>query len=138
MADSIPGTKVVEVAPPAPPPTIELPPVAVTVIGTKSDAIPADGTVATVASAQAPNLLVTTVTPFIAIAIRFANVYIGLVIGLLGTAMTSNAITAPDFLHLLLKCMGLAVGGSVVLLLKDIGTVLSGLEKTHPLATGSI
>jgi hypothetical protein len=113
-------------------------PVPVTIIGTMADTIPSSGTIAVTPGAQQPNLVVRAITPLVAILIRFVNVYLGMVVGLLGTAATSNAITAPDFGHLLLKCAGLAVGGSVVLLLKDVVTVLGNLERKYPLATGSI
>ncbi len=117
----------------------ETPPVSVTIIGTGDGGapLPCDGTVIQTPGAQ-PNLIVQVVTPIVALVIRFLNVYLGMVIGLLGTAMTSNAIPAPDFAHLFMKCAGLAIGGAVVLSLKDIVTIFSGLEKKFPLATGSV
>jgi hypothetical protein len=85
-----------------------------------------------------PNLAVRVITPVVAIAVRFLNVYIGTVVGLLVPAMTSNVIPAPDFYHLLMKCAGLAVGGAVVLSLKDIVTIFARLEQKFPLLTGSV
>jgi hypothetical protein len=114
---------------------VEVQPVAVTVIGTP----PVGGPVTVVTpGASQPNIVVTVVSPLVAIVVRFLNVYVGMVVGLLGTAMTSGAIAAPDFYHLVLKCGGLAIGGAVVLSLKDVVTVLSGLEQKFPLATGSV
>lgn len=119
--------------------TQPLPSVNVALIGGTGDGgapIPT-GTVLTTPDHQ-PNVIVTVITPVLALLVRFINVYVGMVVGLLGTAMTSNAITAPDFWHLFIKCCGLAVGGAVVLMLKDIVTIFGRLEQKYPLATGSI
>jgi hypothetical protein len=116
--------------------TTAIPPVAVTIIG--GDPATTTGTIATTAGQTQPNLVITVVTPVVALAVRFLNVYLGMVVGLLGTAMTSSAITAPDFGHLILKCAGLAIGGAVVLSLKDLVTIFGKLEQKYPLATGSI
>lgn len=113
-------------------------PVAVTIIGTSDNAPSMAGVTAVTPGQQTPNVLINIVNPIVAIVVRFVNVYIGMVVGLLGTAMTSNAISAPDFGHLLLKCAGLAIGGAVVLSLKDVVTVFGRLEQKYPLATGSI
>lgn len=120
------------------PTTAMLPPVPVTIIGTMADAVPTTGTIGVTPGPQQPNVLITVVTPFMALLVRFLNVYVGMVVGLLGTAMTSTAIPAPDFLHLVLKCAGLAIGGAVVLSLKDLVTIFGRLEQKYPLATGSI
>lgn len=113
-------------------------PVVVSVIGTGDGSKLPSGTVATTPGAHEPNIVVRVVTPILALAIRFVNVYIGSLVGILGAAMTSNIIPAHDFYHLLLKCAGLAVAGSVILLLKDIVTVFGGLEKRFPIASGSV
>ena len=115
-----------------------LEPVTVTVIGTKADDIPTSGTVAVTPKASQPNLIVNAVTPLVAIAIRCINVYVGTLLGILSGAMTTDVIPSADFAELFVKCAGLAVAGTVVLTLKDVGTVLSGLEKKYPLLTGSI
>lgn len=114
-------------------------PVVITVIGGTGDggAPLTTGTVATTPDHQ-PNIVLTVVTPLVAILVRFINVYVGMVVGLLGTAMTSNAIPAPDFWHLFLKCASLAIGGAVVLSMKDIVTIFGKLEGKFPLASGSI
>ena len=112
--------------------------VKVTVIGTggESEGL-VGGTTARTPTLQ-PNIYVNVISPFVAIVVRFLNVYVGMVVGLLGTAMTSQAITAPDFGSLLIKCMGLAVGGAVVLSLKDIVTIFARLENKFPLSTGQV
>jgi len=118
--------------------TEPVPPVVVTVVDTGNGTkMPPNGTIAVTPDSQ-PNLVVVVVTPLMALLIRFVNVYIGMLVGLLGTAMTSSAITAPDFGHLVLKCASLAIGGAVVLSLKDVITVLGGLERKYPLLTGSV
>ena len=120
--------------------TTPIEPVTVAVIGTGDGTGGAPLTTGTVATTidHMPNIVVQVVTPIAALAIRFLNVYIGTVVGLLSAGMTSDAIPASDFQHLLLKCMGLAIAGSVVLLLKDIVTIFGKLEQKYPLATGSI
>jgi len=118
--------------------TTSIPPVPVTVIGTgDGKEIPANGVVAVTPDSQ-PNLAVIVVTPVVAMLIRFLNVYIGTVVGLLGAAMTSNAISAPDFFHLVLKCAGLAFSGAAFLALKDLLTIGARLERKYPLLTGSV
>lgn len=111
------------------------PPVTLTVIGTGDGLV--NCTTARTPPDQ-PNIIIQVVAPVVAIAIRFVNVYLGMIVGLLATAMTSNAIPAPDFGHLILKCAGLAIGGAVVLSLKDLVTVFTGWEKKFPLASGSV
>lgn len=112
-----------------------LPPVSVTVIGTGDGLMP--GTKATTPHDQ-PNIIVNVVQPFVALFVRFLNVYIGNLVGLLAASVASNAIQASDFWHLFVKCAGLAVAGAVVLSLKDIVTVTANLEKKFPLLTGSV
>jgi len=112
-----------------------MPPVAVTVIGTGDGLV--GGTKATTPPDQ-PNLVVNVVQPVVALLVRFVNVYIGNLVGLLAAGMTSNAIPASDFGHLVLKCASLAVASAVVLSLKDIVTVFGKLEQKFPLLTGSV
>lgn len=129
------------------PPTIErrvtpdkveaVPPVEVAVIGGAGVTPLLSGTTATTPGHQ-PNIIITVVTPLMAVAIRFVNVYIGNLVGLLTAAIATNVITASDFRHLVIKCASAALAGAVVLSLKDVVTVLSGLEKRYPLATGSV
>jgi hypothetical protein len=110
-------------------------PVPITIIGTGDGLV--TGTKATTPHDQ-PNIVVNVVQPLVALFFRFINVYIGNVVGLVTVGMTSNELPASDFGHLLLKCMGLAVAGAVVLSLKDIVTVTANLEQKYPLLTGSV
>jgi hypothetical protein len=112
-----------------------MPPVPITVIGTGEGLV--SGTKATTPPDQ-PNLVVNVVQPVIALLVRAVNVYVGSLVGLLAAAIPTNAIPAPDFGHLLLKCAGLAVAGTVVLMLKDIVTITAKLEQKFPLLTGSV
>src|SRR2546427_45051 len=114
-------------------------PVPVTVIGTGDGAtVPANGVVAVTPDAQ-PNLVVVRVNPVIAMLIRFANVYLGMVVGLIGVALVNkDAIPAVDFLHLVWKCMNLSLSGALLLSLKDVLTILRGWERKYPLLTGSV
>ncbi len=113
-------------------------PIAVTVIGTGDGSTePIAGAIGVTPGTQ-PNLVVTIVTPLAAILIRFANNYLTMLVGLVAAGMTSNIIPATDFLHLVYECAKLAIAGAGLGLLKDIVTVVSGLERTHPLSTGSV
>jgi len=85
-----------------------------------------------------PNIAVTVISPFAALAIRFANAYITTLVGLLSVGMTTNIIPAADFLDLLWKCAGASLAGPAVSLLKDLITVLGRLENKYPLITGNV
>lgn len=119
-----------------------VPPVEVTVIGTGTgtgnggNPIPS-GTMLQTPDHQ-PNVIVKVVTPIVAITIRFANAYLTALLGLVTVGLTTDAISAPDFYHLVIKCAGLSLAGPCVSLAKDLITILSGLEKRFPLATGSV
>lgn len=113
-------------------------PLKVAIIGTGDGSRLSSGDEATTAGEHVPNIIVTVIGPIRAILIRFVNVYVGMVVGLLGTAMASKVIDAPDFFHLVLKCASLAIGGAVVLFLKDILTIFGKLEQKFPLLTGSV
>lgn len=116
--------------------TAPTPPVPITVIGTSDGLV--QGTTAKTPPDQ-PNLIISVVSPLMAIVVRFINTYIGMVVGLLAAGMAdSSAIPAVDFWHLLLKCGGLAIGGAVVLSLKDIVTIFGRLENKYPLLTGGV
>ena len=127
-------------APPEAVPPAPIQPLPVTVIGVRSE-----GTGAPITNGQViqtpdhqPNLVVKVVTPIVAIVIRFANAYLTALLGLVTVGLTTDAIAAPDFLHLVERCAGLALAGPCVALAKDLITILSGLERKYPLATGSV
>ena len=119
-----------------------LEPVSVTVIGTGAvtggPAPMTTGTVATTPAPSQPNLLVTVISPFMAIAIRFFNSYLTILTGLVAAGMTSTIIPYTDFLDLLGKCAGLSIAGACVGLLKDLVTVFGRLEGKFPLLTGNV
>ena len=116
-------------------------PVHVTMVGTGDGGgggapIPS-GTMATTPDHQ-PNIIVKVVTPLAAIVIRFSNAYLTALVGLVTVGLTSDAIPAADFAHLVVKCAGLSLAGPGVALLKDVITILGNLEKKYPLLTGSV
>lgn len=137
MADQ-PGTKIVEVPPPT---TMALPPVPVTLIGTMKDIVPTTGTVATVASAASPNLVVQVVTPFVAILVRAINLFLVSLSGFVTAGLTpsgSKMLGGPDFFHLIVIGAGFAIAPVGIGVIKDLITVFGKLEQQYPLATGSI
>ncbi len=112
-----------------------MPPVSITVIGTGDGIV--KGAKATTPP-DMPNVVFNVVPAFVALAVRFGHTYVGMVVGLLGVSMTSNALPATDFTHLLLKCCELALGGAVVLSLKDVVTIFGRLEEKYPLLSGGV
>lgn len=85
-----------------------------------------------------PNLIVNMVSPALAITIRFVNAYVTTLLGLVTVGVTTDAFPAPDFLHLVIKCLGLSLAGPAVALLKDVVTILGRLERKYPLGTGAV
>ena len=111
-------------------------PVSVTVIGTESDGLPPCTTATT--PGLMPNIVVTVITPLVAIVVRFLNAYFTTLAGLITAGMATNVIPAEDFYHLVLKCATLSLAGAALGALKDIVTVFGKLEGKFPLATGSV
>lgn len=116
-------------------------PMVATVVGTSGGL--ADGTVATTPHQDQPNVVIRVVTPLMAILVRFANNYVGSLLGLisLGTAgkMGLDSLIPPmDFLTLLRLSLVSALIPPIYPLLKDCITVLGGLERKFPLLTGSV
>jgi len=119
--------------------TYDLPPVAVTVIGTKADDIPAPGTIATTPKQTQPNLIVNVVTPLMAIAVRFGNDWCVSFSGaMLAGGITTKVIPQTDFASMLTAAAILATCVAGVGAVKNAATVFSGLEKRFPLASGSV
>jgi hypothetical protein len=85
-----------------------------------------------------PNLVVNVVTPIVAIAVRFLNLYLNTVLGLVLAATTTQIIPASDFTHLLLKCAGMSLVGPTIGLIKDMITIFGKLEGKYPLLSGSV
>lgn len=113
-------------------------PMTVTVIGTGDGKVLPTGTEAKTPGANQPNLVVSVISPIKAIAIRFVNVFLTSLLGILTGAMATDVIPAPDFMHLVYKCAGLSVAGAVVGLIKDLITVFGRLEQKNPLLTGNV
>ena len=113
-------------------------PVVVTVIGTGDGSKLPTGTVATTQGPHEPNIIVAVVPPIMAIAIRFANSYVTALVGLVTVGLTTTALPAHDFWHLVVKCASLALAGPGVALGKDLITVLGRLEQKYPLLSGSV
>ena len=133
----------------------EIQPVAIAVVGTgtmqdggaaltgtgdgKGSPMPS-GTVAVTPDHQA-NLLVQVVSPVTAIAVRFVNLYLTILVGLIAAGMTPEGgklLYTRDFFHLVTLSASLAFPGAAVGLIKDVITVFGRLEGKYPLATGSI
>ncbi len=116
-------------------------PLEVTMIGTGDGGVPIpSGTIATTPDHQ-PNLIVNVVGPLAAILVRFVNLYLTTLVGLVAAGMTpagSSLLKTGDFYHLVLTCASLALPGAALGLIKDVVTVFGRLEQKYPLLTGSI
>jgi hypothetical protein len=113
-------------------------PVNVTVIGTGDGGTPLRTGTTGVTPDHQPNLAVNVISPVVAIGVRFINTFLTTLLGILTGALATNVITASDFAHLIYKCAGLAVAGSVIGLIKDTVTIFSRLEQRFPLGSGSV
>jgi hypothetical protein len=119
-----------------------LEPVTVAVIGTGNvtggPAPITTGTEAVTPATHQPNLRIQVVPPLLAIAVRFGNAYLTILVGLVAAGMTSDVIPYTDFLDLVLRCAGLSVAGAGLGALKDLVTIFGRLETKFPLLTGNV
>lgn len=120
-------------------------PIKVAVIATGDATKLPSETVAVTPNPHEPNIVVKAVPPIVAVLIRFANLYIMSLLGFLSLRMVPpggnqvvEAIQAVDLYHLILTAGSVALAPSVLGMLKDFTTILTGLEKKYPLSTGSI
>lgn len=114
--------------------TVPIPPVSITTIG--ETALPP-----TVVQTPAghPNLVVTVVTPLVAILVRFGNTFCVSLAGTLAAGgLTTTLMPHTNLVGLIQSAAIIAASIAGVGLVKDCATVFSGLEKTFPLASGSV
>lgn len=112
-------------------------PLQVTVIGTGDGKLIDTGTVGTTPKGE-PNMVVTVVSPIMAILIRFVNVFLTTLSGLVVAGMVTNVIPYSDFGGLVIACAKLSVSGAGVGMIKDLATIFGRLEHKFPLLTGSV
>lgn len=112
-------------------------PLQVTVIGTGDGKMIDSGTVATTPKNQ-PNMIVTVVSPLVAIGVRFVNAFLTILSGLIAAEMVTNVIPYDNFGTLVIACAKLSISGAGVGLIKDLVTVFGRLEHKFPLLTGSV
>ncbi len=116
-------------------------PVSVTIVGTGDGSIPIEKGLVAVTPDHQPNLVVNVVSPLVALAVRFGNVYGTVLLGLLGAAVTpsgAHILGAGDFGHLLENCASLSLAPAVIDLIKNLVTIFGRLESKYPLLTGSV
>ncbi len=83
-----------------------------------------------------PDVVVTVITPIVAILIRASKAYLQTLLGLLaagGLGMASNTLPAGDFLHTFKVCAGLSVASGVMSLLTNISVLLTALGDKFPI-----
>lgn len=106
-----------------------------------SNPMEAGQTILAVTPDHHPNLVVTFITPALAILVRFVNVFLVQFVGLLVAAMTpegGSRLYASDFVHTVIVCASLALPGAGLGLAKDLVTIFGRLEGKYPLLTGSV
>lgn len=116
-------------------------PVTVTVIGTGDASRLPPTTEAETPGAHDPNVIIRAIQPFVAIAVRFVNVFLTQLAGLVVAGMTSaggKLLYTSDFYHLILICASLSLPGAGIAFIKDLVTVFGRLEQKYPLLTGSV
>lgn len=116
-------------------------PVTLTVIGGTGDGgAPLTGGLTIKTPDHMPNILIKAITPLMAVAIRFVNVYGTTFIGMLTAGMTplGSTVFPKTFFGIVLTSAALALPGALVSLAKDILTIFGKLENKHPLLTGSV
>lgn len=83
-----------------------------------------------------PNVVVTVITPLVAILVRATKAYVQTLLGLLSASafgMASTVLPAGDFLHTLKVCAGLSVASGVMSLLTNISVLLTALGDRFPI-----
>lgn len=113
-------------------------PVQVAIIDTGDVRKLSSGTEAVTPGEHVPNIVTQVIPPIMAVAVRFANTFLTVLLGLITGSLATNVIPAHDFLDLVLKCAGLSVAGAGIGLVKDLVTIFGRLESKYPLATGSV
>lgn len=82
-----------------------------------------------------PNVVLTVITPLMAILVRASKAYIQTLLGLLSASafgMASTVLPAGDFMHTLKVCAGLSVASGVMSALTNISLLLTALGDKFP------
>jgi hypothetical protein len=82
------------------------------------------------------DILITVITPLVAILIRAAKAYLQTLVGLLsaaGLGMASTTLPPGDFIHTLGVCAGLSIAAGVMSLLTNILFLLTELGDKIPI-----
>jgi hypothetical protein len=112
--------------------------VPVTVVGT-GDGLTQNVTAVT--PPHQPNVVITIVQPIVAVLVRFLNLFLVTLVGLVVAGMTPEGgklLYTSDFMHLVWTCAGLALPAAGLGFLKDLVTVFGKLEGKYPLLTGGV
>lgn len=116
---------------------MDVSPVQVAVIGGTGDGgMPLAGGLAKTIGDQ-PNLVVTIISPMVAILVRFVNLYLVTLSGLL-TAGGFGLLPLGDFVHAMHTASLASLVPASIGFIKDLVTVFGRLENKFPLLTGSV
>lgn len=82
------------------------------------------------------DIVITVITPLVAILVRAARAYLQTLVGLLtagGLGMASTVLPPGDFVHTLKVCAGLAIAPGIMSGLTNILTLLTALGDKFPI-----
>ena len=116
----------------------DIAPVVTTAIDTGQVNLPKSQTLVGETPGSQPNVVVNLISPMLAIFVRFVNVFLTTLVGLVTASLATDIIPASDFVSLVWKCAQLSVAGAGLGLLKDLVTIFGRLESKYPLLTGSV
>lgn len=83
-----------------------------------------------------PDIVITVITPLVAILVRAAKAYVQTLLGLLSASafgMASTVLPAGDFVHTLKVCAGLSVASGVMSALTNISLLLTAVGDRFPI-----
>lgn len=80
-----------------------------------------------------PDIITTVITPFMAILVSAAGLYLSTLVGLITGGPATGLITASDFWHLLEKCSLLSVAPAGIDLLRNLAAYFTELGRKYPL-----
>lgn len=83
-----------------------------------------------------PDIVITVITPLVAIIVRASKAYVQTLVGLLSASafgMASTVLPAGDFVHTLKVCAGLSVASGVMSALTNISVLLTALGDRFPI-----
>lgn len=80
-----------------------------------------------------PDVVVNLIPTALAVLVRFVDTGLTILVASIGAGATTEIIPATDVVDLLMKCGGLALGGAMIGMLKDLIVIAGKLKRKFPL-----